>query len=879
MTIKIKDLKRITAAEAENADLFIVQDVSLGSDGQSKTMTASEVAKLVETAGAIEHSATLNLQADDHLQYHTEGRADTWLGTKTTADLTEGTNEYHTTVRAQDAVGTILTDSTEIDFTYNETTPSITANIQAGSVSADKLDAGINTILDNALVAGQPIDADDVQIDNGSFEVLVNSNTQTLMKEIDTNLERTQGTEVKGGTGAVTFTVGETTFNVAATQGQIKDETGYYPIDFAGEVNISVSNPSVTNTWVYIDKNSTVQQQNTKPTCAEFRSKLFLTRLGSIGGTLAAQEETSNPSGQYTNSLRDYLSYITSPKRGLNISGNTDLTFTVAAGSIFELGIQNATNSDNPNETMFDVVNPAPFLRFTRDSVTPGFVTDINVTEYDNNGVLTTLTNNRFKIITVYKFSSGNQAIQEGQEQYSTLDSAQEAIFTRSYVNNPSLVGGTRIGWIIVQKNATDLTDISTSRIIQDTGNTNSSTGVSGALLASNNLSDLESVTTATTNLGLGDLASANASLILEAEGIANNDNDNTVPTSAAVKDYVDNSGSATDNIGKIAPFATSTVPANWIRCDGQAISRITYPSLFTALGTTYGAGNGSTTFNVPDLRGRSVFGLDGGSGRLTAATSLGDSGGAAVHTLTEAEMPAHRHTYNAQDTTSGGGGGYNLSRLGENAGSNITGFGDGSINLTGGDAAHNNMPPYLGLTWYIRGDTLVADPLDPSNPVSFGTLATLNDITINQINSETLVSAVGGIENNDNDTTIPTSAAVVDYVQTNGSDPRQLTTAWVNFDATGTLSIRDSFNISGIVDNGVGDYSPIFESPMDRDDYIVTGSVVGDLADTGGFFSFITSNVSSVANTVNGFRFGVRTDGGGARDKSTVGITVFGGK
>jgi microcystin-dependent protein len=110
--------------------------------------------------------------------------------------------------------------------------------------------------------------------------------------------------------------------------------------------------------------------------------------------------------------------------------------------------------------------------------------------------------------------------------------------------------------------------------------------------------------------------------------------------------------------VGVVVPFAGSTSPAGWELCYGQAVSRTTYAGLFTTIGTTYGSGDGSTTFNVPDLRGRVSAGKDdmGGTAasRLTAAgsgitgTTLGATGGAQTHTLTSAEMPSHTHTQDA---------------------------------------------------------------------------------------------------------------------------------------------------------------------------------------------------------------------------------------
>ena len=66
---------------------------------------------------------------------------------------------------------------------------------------------------------------------------------------------------------------------------------------------------------------------------------------------------------------------------------------------------------------------------------------------------------------------------------------------------------------------------------------------------------------------------------------------------------------------GAIQAFAMSTAPSGWLKCNGQAISRTTYAALFSTIGTTYGNGNGSTTFNVPDLRGEFIRGWDDSRG------------------------------------------------------------------------------------------------------------------------------------------------------------------------------------------------------------------------------------------------------------------------
>ena len=72
---------------------------------------------------------------------------------------------------------------------------------------------------------------------------------------------------------------------------------------------------------------------------------------------------------------------------------------------------------------------------------------------------------------------------------------------------------------------------------------------------------------------------------------------------------------------GMVAPFAVNTAPTGWLECDGSAVSRATYADLFSALGTTWGVGDGSTTFNVPDARGEFIRGWDNGKGTDSGRT------------------------------------------------------------------------------------------------------------------------------------------------------------------------------------------------------------------------------------------------------------------
>ena len=183
------------------------------------------------------------------------------------------------------------------------------------------------------------------------------------------------------------------------------------------------------------------------------------------------------------------------------------------------------------------------------------------------------------------------------------------------------------------------------------------------------------------------------ALVVTSTETIASNDNDTTIPTTAAVIDYVaaalsGQAPTASIPVGTVSDYGGATAPAGWALCYGQAVSRTTYATLFGVISTTFGTGDGSTTFNLPDCRGRVTAGKDNMGGtsanRLTSPVNgdnLGATGGTETVALSGSQVP---NNVLSSDYISGSTSAVS------------------SAGHTGSGAAHNNIQPTIILTKMI---------------------------------------------------------------------------------------------------------------------------------------------------------------------------------
>lgn len=195
--------------------------------------------------------------------------------------------------------------------------------------------------------------------------------------------------------------------------------------------------------------------------------------------------------------------------------------------------------------------------------------------------------------------------------------------------------------------------------------------------------------------------------------------------------------------VGAIMPYAGASAPAGWLLANGAAVSRTTYAALYAVVGTTYGVGNGSTTFNVPNLQNSVPVGS--GDDYARAAT-----GGTATVTLSSSNIPSHTHSFSDTSTSDGSHGHsvsvtvdyvaahahyvagqgyvaglqYGGAGIAASTASGVTGDGgyhnhgasgtansggshthdvSGTTGSTGSGGSHENMPPYIAMPYIIR--------------------------------------------------------------------------------------------------------------------------------------------------------------------------------
>lgn len=237
-------------------------------------------------------------------------------------------------------------------------------------------------------------------------------------------------------------------------------------------------------------------------------------------------------------------------------------------------------------------------------------------------------------------------------------------------------------------------------------------------------------------------------------------------------------------NVGDFVDYAGTTAPAGCLVCDGSAVSRTTYAALFAVIGTTWGVGDGSTTFNIPNAE-RMVNVGSGGTGTGTLGNSVGDTGGAEDVTLVSANMP------NGTPTNTANSGGINVV---SNSGAASYVPQSASPYSDGSDTAHNNIQPSIVVLRCIRYEPVA---------VTTATAAT-------QANQESATSSV-----------VFASPATQQFHPSAAK-------AWVLYNQSTGPSVLGSYNVTSVTDNGAGLYTVNWDTDFSDTNYSCLVSVIG---------------------------------------------------
>jgi hypothetical protein len=393
---------------------------------------------------------------------------------------------------------------------------------------------GLNSIVSAVALSGDYNDllnvpsstAATTSLDPTNLTVAKEVELQAFAERVDHQLFTTAGTGVHSSYFASVAIAG-TNFTIGSVQGEISSDEGYFDRHYDGASGVELVNTSAPYTYVYIDKDLVLQQQVTTPTEQDWNRKIFLMRIVVDINTnlILGFGYYSNPIGHYGNTIRTLWKYLLAngvPFRiGQEVTGSpTDLSFDIAAGTLMVYG--STGNINAPHEKEFDLVESTDFTLIYRTTI--GATVNQLPKVWDSNGTITPLGSTTCVAHRIYRYSTGDVVLAIGQGNYANMVLCKAGALLEQYVLNPLLKDAVFMGWWLIEETATATSGTVDAEFVEYTIGIQggSSSGLAGALLRGNNLSDILDPVVAKANLQLQvqDSISSTISLTASSNGV-----------------------------------------------------------------------------------------------------------------------------------------------------------------------------------------------------------------------------------------------------------------------------------------------------------------------------------------------------------------------
>lgn len=298
-----------------------------------------------------------------------------------------------------------------------------------------------------------------------------------VMRLLTTSLSTT----VTSG-GVVTINADPTKFDITATEGWIVDydptaaisatNPMLTPVSYPGATGLTVTlGAGVQLIFLLIDSTGAVVQQATAPTRVQYRTHLVLAAMARTGANIVEVNSLGGVTGQLQTQFMDLTralgGFSSSPVDNFISANGVNLMVDTTGGSVFFPSFNLYTDHQDPHVTALTPQTPATFNRMSATTILPGTFTNIDVANYDPNGlgVITPVggganTSTIFRVYVARGATPANQMfIQYGQTAHASLAAARDAIGTGTFVVNPAFIRQALVGWIVATRTATDLSD------------------------------------------------------------------------------------------------------------------------------------------------------------------------------------------------------------------------------------------------------------------------------------------------------------------------------------------------------------------------------------------------------------------------------------